>query len=93
MKKSLVYRTKEGDFIRLTELYVQNGPGRQKDIVAWGIVPEYRRVEIFCGPRVTLDEDELDQSDIGRIVPEHRLPNYVCVALAKWRLTGEKTAT
>lgn len=83
-----------GDVLRLKSLYVR-GTGRVHGNI-WVVVDHQigdgsYKCDVFHGPQEAWPERELDDSDDGRVVAGDKLPNYICAALAKWRLTEEKT--
>jgi hypothetical protein len=82
--------------VRITSFYVTGGVGRIDDVFWAAVKRSYygvsAKVAVFFGDAEARLEDTLDESDEWERVAEQRLPNYVCVALAKWRLTGEKTS-
>jgi hypothetical protein len=93
-----VSNIKRGDLLRMMSFYARGFGGLAGETV-WAIADEDGDhdeacvgVDVFFGPEVAWDEHKANSDDEITRVSEHRLPNYVCVALAKWRLTGEKTS-
>lgn len=66
----------------------------------WAIAADTHKipdVQFFIGGGEEYDEGEGISTDEvldhWEVVPLDKLPNYVCAALAKWRLTGEIDAS
>ena len=88
-----IAQLKPGDLIRISRIYVKGNVGWREGKM-WAVVGEVHAgtvdVEIFYGPADALHEDEVDAADSFTRFREPA--GYACAALAKWRLTGEKTS-
>lgn len=88
-------RLKPGDVVRIWSFYV-SGTGRTGETL-WGVVgtikvnSEQADIDIFFGPEEAQQESTLDYEDEFDRPPPSKVPNYASVALAKYRLTGERT--
>lgn len=86
-----------GDILRISNLYVSRGVGFCSAMI-WALVVAEAEgkttvsIAVFFGPEETWAEPALDMGDTWVRVPDHKVPNYASAALAKWRLTGEKTS-
>jgi hypothetical protein len=79
-----------GSFVRITRLYVK-GHGYIDEVV-WalvtGVYTHSCYIEVFKGPCIAWNEDELDEGDVARFM---KPSTAALVAYTRWQLTGDKT--